>query len=74
MTFLTQIYVFCNDIATNRYRKYEAAGLDWIGRAMIAEFLFDFGERENRQLVLDSQFPQKFKATIMDPKTGESTT
>lgn len=70
MTFLTQVYVFCNDIATNRYRKYEAAGLDWIGRAMIAEFLFDFGERENCQLVLDSQFPQKFEATIMDSKTG----
>jgi len=70
MTFLTQVYVSCNEVATNRYRQYEAAGLDWIGRAVIAETLFDFGERENYHLILDSQFPQEFKARIADPKTG----
>ena len=70
MTLLTQIYVFCNEVATSRYRQYQDVGLDWIGRAMIAETLFDFGERENYRVILDSQFPQEFEATISDPKTG----
>jgi hypothetical protein len=70
MTFLTQIYVFCNEVATSRYKQYEAAGLDWIGRAVIAEVLFDFGEKDNYRLILDNQLPQKLKATISDPKTG----
>jgi hypothetical protein len=68
MTFLTQIYVFCNEVATNRYKQYEAAGIDWIGRAVIAEFLFDLGEKDNFHLILDSQFTQKFEAKIGDPK------
>ena len=70
MTFLTQIYVFCNDVATRRYRQYEKAGLDWIGRAVIAEALFDFGEKDDFRVILDNQFPQKVEATISDPKTG----
>ena len=67
MTFLTQIYVFCNEVATSRYRQYQQAGLDWIGRAVIAEILFDFAEMKDYRVVLDSQFPQEFKATISDP-------
>ncbi|HFD33191.1 MAG: molecular chaperone Tir [Methylothermaceae bacteria B42] len=70
MTFLTQIYVFCNEVATSRYKQYEAAGLDWIGRAVIAEALFDFGEKDDYRLILDNQFPRELKATIYDPKTG----
>lgn len=72
MTFLTQIYVFCNEVATSRYRRYEAEGLDWIGRAVIAEVLFDFGERDDFRVILDNQFPQKVEATIADPKTGSA--
>jgi hypothetical protein len=73
MTLLTQVSVYCNEVATNRYRQYKAAGLDWIGRAVIAETLFDFGERENYRLILDSTFVQEFKAKILDPKRGRST-
>jgi len=72
MTLLTQIYVFCNEVATSRYRQYEAAGLDWIGRAVIAEVLFDFGEKDDYRLILDSQFPQELKATIADLNNGPS--
>jgi hypothetical protein len=72
MTFLTQIYVFCNEVATNRYKKYENSGLDWIGRAVIAEALFDFGEKDDFRVILDNQFPQEIKATIADPKTGSA--
>ncbi len=72
MTFLTQIYVFCNEVATKRYQLYESAGLDWIGRAVIAEALFGFGEKDDFRVILDDQFPQEIKATIADPKTDLS--
>lgn len=72
MTFLTQIYVFCNEVATNRYRQYESEGLDWIGRAVIAEALFDFGEKDDFRIILDNQFPKEVKATIADPKTDSA--
>lgn len=72
MTFLTQIHVFCNEVATNRYRQYESEGLDCIGRALIAEALFDFGEKDDFRVILDSQFPKKVEATIADPKTGSA--
>lgn len=72
MTFLTQIYVFCNEVATNRYRQYDSEGLDWIGRAVIAEALFDFGEKDDFRVILDNQFPQKVEATIADPKTDSA--
>lgn len=72
MTFLTQIYVFCNEVATNRYRQYESEGLDWIGRAVIAEALFDFGEKNDFRVILDNQFPKEVKATIADPKTDSA--
>lgn len=72
MTFLTQIYVFCNEVATKRYKQYEDAGLDWIGRAVIAEALFDFGEKDDFRVILDNQFPQEIKATIADPKTDSA--
>lgn len=70
MTFLTQIYVFCNDVATSRYKQYESAGLDWIGRAVIAEALFGFGAKDDFRVILDSQFPQEIKAEIGDPRSG----
>ena len=70
MTLLTQIYVFCNDIATNRYIQYEMAGLDWLGRAAITEILFDVGEKESYHLILDNQFPKEIKSKISDSKTG----
>jgi hypothetical protein len=69
MTFLTLVNVYCNDVATNRYLQYEAAGLGWIGRATISEVLFDVGDKENYHMILDSQFPQEFKSKISDPKT-----
>ena len=72
MTFLTQIYVFCNEVATSWYKQYEDAGLDWIGRAVIAEALFDFGEKDDFRIILDNQFPQEVKATIADPKTDSA--
>jgi hypothetical protein len=69
LTFITEVRVFCNEIATRRYKQYEDAGLDWIGRNMIAEMLFDIGERKDIRLILDSQLPQEEKISYLDPKT-----
>lgn len=70
MTFLTQIYVFCNQAATRRYKQYESTGLDWIGRAVIAGALFDFGSKDDYRVILEDQFPKEIKATIGDTKSG----
>jgi len=69
MTFLTQIYVFCNEAATRRYQQYEQAGLDWIGRAVIAEALFTFGAQDDFRVILEDQFTKEIKATIGDQKS-----
>jgi hypothetical protein len=70
LTFITEVNVFCNEIATRRYKQYEAAGLDWIGRNIIAEMLFNIGEQKDIRLILDSQLPQEKEITNIDPKTG----
>lgn len=70
LTFITEVRVFCNEIATRRYKQYESAGLDWIGRNIIAEMLFDTGEQKDIRLILDSQLPQEKEITNFDPKTN----
>ena len=72
MTFLTQIYVFCNEAATKRYQQYEQVGLGWIGRAVIAEVLFNFGSQDDFRVILEDQFPKEIKATIDDKNSDAS--
>jgi hypothetical protein len=66
MTFLTEVYLGCNDAATKRYRQYQNAGLDWVGRAVIAEALFDIGNETTLNLLLENQFPKVQNITIKD--------
>lgn len=70
MTYLTEIVVICNEIITARQKQFTDAGLDWIGRMIISEALFDYGEKDDFRVILDSSFPKKTEATIVDPKTG----
>ncbi len=70
MTFLTEIVVTCNEVLTARQKEFQNAGLDWIGRMIISEALFDFGEKDDFRVVLDSSLLQTVKAKITDPKTG----
>lgn len=69
MSFLTEILVSCNDVASRRYQKFVDAGLDWIGRAVIAEVLFELAEKTgtDMRLLLEDQFPKKLEAVIADP-------
>jgi hypothetical protein len=70
MTLLTEVTVICNDVLTARQQQFTDAGLDWIGRMIIAEALFEFGNKDEFRVILDSQFPQRIDATIADPKRG----
>ena len=70
ITVLTEVIVTCNEAATKRYQQFEEAGLDWIGRNVIAEMLFDIGKKQDIRFILDSQLPQKKGITNIDPKTN----
>ena len=61
LTILTEIVVEANKEATQRYRQFEAAGLDWAGRHAIAELLFDIGDTKELHLPLDTHFPQSLE-------------
>lgn len=70
MTLLTEIVVICNEVLTARQKQFQSAGLDWIGRMIISEALFDLGEKENFRVILDSSSPQKLEAEIGDSRLG----
>lgn len=70
LTFLTEICVFCNDVLTKRQQQFIDAELGWLGRMVIAEALFEFGEQKDFRVILDSQFPKKVEAKISDNKRG----
>lgn len=70
MTFLTEIDVICNEVITARQKQFYDAGLDWIGRMIISEALFDFGEKDDFRVILESSFPKNVKAAIQDRKSG----
>ena len=65
-TLLTQILVKCNVDATRRYKQYEEAGLDWVGRLMITENLPDLAGQEEIKLLLQDQRPVVRKIRFMD--------
>lgn len=70
MTFLTEVDVICNEVTTSRQKQYTDAGLDWVGRMMISEALFDFGEQKDIKIIIDDTLPKISNATIFDKKTG----
>ena len=70
MTFLTEVTVICDEVFTARQHQYIDADLEWFGHMTIAEALFEFGNREDIRVILDSQFPQNVEAIIADSKLG----
>jgi hypothetical protein len=67
-SILTEILIMANKTATERYRQYEAAGLDWVGRQVMLEAL-GWGEKD-LFFILDDQFPQAKELQAVDPKTN----
>jgi hypothetical protein len=68
LTILTEVVVYCNEPATRRYEQYAEAGLDWIGRHIIAEGLVDIGNAKELFLSLDDQFPRTLEVGFGDSK------
>lgn len=68
MTFLTEIDVVCNEVITERQMQFHDAGLSWMGRMVISEALFDFGENDDFRVLLEDTKPKLVKAIIKDSK------
>lgn len=63
---LTAISVVCNEGATRHYKQYAKAGLDWVGRQMIAEQLALLSDDEPIQIYLEDARPKSKKITLRD--------
>lgn len=72
MTFLIEVSVLCNEVLTERQQRFQQAGLDWIGRQIIAEGLFEVGQSDDLKLYLEDPRPQTVKIELGDPKTNGS--
>jgi hypothetical protein len=70
LTLLTEVSAQCNEVVTDRYEQYVEAGLDWFGRVMLTEALYELGEKKNLNLIINSSFPQELNAGVVDEKTG----
>jgi TIR domain len=67
-TFLTEISISCDAGATKRYEQYEKQGLDWLGRAAIAEVLWEYARTKKFDMLLRDQHPQIIKVQLGDSK------
>ncbi len=68
LTLLTEVVAEANAEATKRYREFEAAGLDWVGRHTIAGLLFDTASEREFHLQLEDQRPQSISINIGDSR------
>lgn len=67
-TLLTEISISCDAGATKRYELYKEQGLDWFGRAIITEAVYEFAAKNKIEMILRDQHPQIEKVVIHDPK------
>ncbi len=68
-TCLTEINLIANDVATSRYKEYEAVGLDFVGRQILLETLKESQEFGGLQMLITDNFPQTKELVAYDPKT-----
>jgi hypothetical protein len=69
-TLLTEISVKCNVEATRRYKQYEDAKLDWMGRIIITEALPELAGKEEIKTLLRDQRPVAEKFRLMDIRSA----
>ena len=68
---LTTIRICCNDVATERYRRFSREGFDWFGRGVIFEVLSDFGKKHELFFTLEDQFEREAKFSINEKSGGQ---
>lgn len=69
-TVLSEINMIANDIATLRYRQYEKASLEHVGRQVFLEMLRGCQEFGRLQVLIEDNFPKHGGVVVHDPKTG----
>jgi len=72
ITLLAEIMVTCNEEATDRYKDYEKAGLDWAGRLVIAQVLAEFAVKQKIEVLLQDQRPVEAKFRLQDGSSNKS--
>lgn len=70
-TLLIEIILQCNDVITQRYKKYVNQGLDWLGRRVLTEALVDLADAKDIRILLEDQFPKIQKASLCNPRLNE---
>lgn len=68
MTILSEISIVADDKYSRRQQRFDDANLGWMGHAVLAEHLFEFGSQNDMRVWLDSTLPQENKGTIYDEK------
>ena len=68
MTFLTEIVVVCNEVVTERQMQFENAGIGWLGRLVVSEALFEFGDQGDFRILLEDTSPKRVNGVIRDSK------
>lgn len=68
ISVLTEVTVTGNEVVTNRYRKFDDAGLGWLGQLILTEALVDIAEADTLGVILDSPKAQVLNRGLRDPK------
>lgn len=70
-TVVTEAIIYCNDVATKRYKQYEHLSLDWIGRLVMFESVFENVTNKNAfRILFNDQFPKEYMFDFTDQKHG----
>jgi TIR domain-containing protein len=67
---LTVVQAFPNSIAASRNAQYAAAGLEWLGNHIAAEFIASAADERDIRLLLTDRKPATKAFAVRDPKTG----
>jgi hypothetical protein len=68
ITVLTEVTVVGNEVVTERYRKFDTAGLGWMGRLVLTEALVDLANADMLGVILDSPKARVLNRGVRDPK------
>jgi len=68
-SILTTVTIQGNQSAADKYRRYAEAGFDWFARQTILACCTEFPDRDQLQIIIDSDLPCNRGFTIQDTKT-----
>ena len=68
---LTELRIICNDKLTQKLNEYSKQGLDWFGRVLIVELLYEAAKREALQsLVLEDSLDKQKTLHFLPDRNG----